>query len=542
MIKKVLSIAAAAAITVTGASAFDIFDDGSFGSGLPYGYNNAAATPSLMATTPIAIANTKQAGDALIFPAYYVGNGWETHLRVINTSSTNAVVAKVVIYAGDDSRELRDFNIYLSAGDVWTGTIKVDEDGQAKLISTDDSSPLPGGGMADANNPMKSDPIDVSAGYVEVIGCAMAVDQTRDVLGSAVAVGAPFTAQDFKDARANQDHAALRTAYNNAAQNARGINPPVIFNKGVITSGALVPNVNLATAITTNTNAGGDNQPDYFFGPVANVLVGDVRITDTVNGKDMVMPAIRLRNVTEDTAANPQALLFVEGEAANIADRALTGADGAAGSTANNNNAAASEYHYVQIVADMAVFNTNNVWMTYGDSTSLVNNQLLLTSPYKRIALFADITPNAGPNATLPASNNNITPAGLAASGVRGGVYSGVQSANNAITNFGYFTALALVFDESENQAQASQFSPATTPTLNFHYEVSATESNPTETDNLSYYLQQAQQNGGFARGYTLMQFIVNGAATPVPTIATQMMATEAAGRVITNWIVPAQN
>ena len=547
MVKKILSVAAATAVIATGASAFDVFDDGSFGNGLPYNFATPAAAqtglaPNATAGVAFRSFGYGSIGDALIFPAFFVGNGWETTLRVVNTSQTNAVVAKVVLYAGDDSRELRDFNIYLSAGDVWRGTIKIDTDGNARLISTDDSSPLPGGGMADANNPMKSEPIATPAGYIAVIGCAMAVDPTRDFLGSAAAANAaPYNAADFKDARAHGDHAALRTAYNAMVADARGITTPVVFNNGVITSGAEVPNVSLTTAHTVPTNAGGDNKADYFFGPVNDVLVGDVRITDTVNGKDMVLPALGLQGVTDDTPAVAQALLYAEGEAAHIADRALTGVNGAVGS-APNTVALTSEYHYAQVVADMTVFNVNNVWMTYGDSSSLVNNQLILTSPYKRIALFSDIIPNATPNATLPASNNNITPAAIAAQGFRGGVYNGVLSANNTITDFGYFTALALVYDESENQAQASQFSPATTPTLNFHYEVSATEGNPTSTDNLSYYLQQAQANGGFERGYTLVQFIRGGAPTPAPTLATQMIATEAGGKVVTNWIVPSQN
>jgi hypothetical protein len=261
-----------------------------------------------------------------------------------------------------------------------------------------------------------------------------------------------------------------------------------------------------------------------------------VRITDTVNGKDMIFQGIPLLNATDDTVN--QALLYAEGEAAHIADRTLTGVNGAVGSAANT-VALNSEYHYAQVRLDMGVFNRNNVWMTYGDSSSLVNNQLVLTSPYKRVAIFADTNAvNTGATPAAVVSAGNIG----AANGPVAGVYSGVTSANSTIDNFGYFTALALVYDESENQVQAGQFSPATTPTLNFHYEVSATEGNPTNTDNLSYYLQQAQANGGFKRGYTLMRFIVNGTATAVPAVVTQMIATDAGGKVVTNWTVPAQN
>ncbi len=552
MVKKVLSIAAAAAIAVTGASAFDVFDDGwNPGRQLPYTYNNAVprtatTAPSLDAVGSI---NVMQAmtGDALVFPVYYVGNGWETHLRVINTSSTNAVVAKVVFFAGNDSRELRDFNIYLSANDVWTGTVKIDTDGVARLISTDESSPLPGGGMASASNPMKTEPIDVPVGYVAVIGLAMAVDSnipTHDYKGAGaagLAALAGSNALDMKDARAHGDHSGLRKAYNAVATRVRAIGQPIVFNNGVITSGTRVPNVDLASAVTTPTNVGGDNKGDYFFAGVRNVLAGDVRITDNVNGKDMVMPAITIQNETDDTGPRCQALLVAEGEKAHLADRALTGADAVAGSTPNF-NAVRSEYDYARLAGDATAFGERNVWMMYGDTTSYVNNQLIVTSPYKRVLIEASaqtLNPAANPQPLLDNGNCIIAVnPPTVGTNVLATVYSGVKSANAQIVDWGYFTALAFVYDESENQAQASQFSPANTPAINFHYEVSTTEGNPAPTDNLSYYLSQAS---GFDKGYVLMRYIANGTPITNPAIATQWLATEAAGKVITNWTIPTQ-
>jgi len=394
--------------------------------------------------------------------------------------------------------------------------------------------------MASADNPMKSEAISKPSGYIEVIGCAAAVD-SNNLLGSILPADALAT--DAKTATAHGDHAALRTAYQNAANSARGIVNP-IFNNGVITSGAAVPGVDVSTARTTTTNTFGDGKADYFFGEVPNVLTGDVRITDTVNGKDMIMPAVKLQNVTDPDATDAatatansveMALMFVEGEAANIADRALIGANAAAGNAdiVAGTTVARSEYDYTRLAGDAAVFNTNNVYMTYGDSSSLANNQLILTSPYKRLLINADANAiNTGATPAAVSSNNNI--------GIIGTVYSGVQSANGSISNWGTMKALALIFDESENQAQASQFSPANTPTMTFAYEVSASEGNAADTDNLSYYLNQA--GSSFTKGYAIINFRNDGAAGPVPTIATQMLATDVAGKVITNWIVPEQN
>jgi len=485
MVKKILSTAAAAAIITTGASAFDFFQD----KGFNYKFDGNNTT----AESAITIASTKEMGDALIFPAVFAGDGWVSHLRVINTSE-DAVVAKVVFYSGKDSKELRDFNIYLSGHDVWTGVLK-EKDGVVKLISTDDSSPLEDteGNMASKDKPMESKPIAIKGGgYAVVIGCIEA------------------------DKSYHNQHKLLREHYDKVAKKERNLsNKTIIFNQGVIrTAGVLVPMVRVDKINEDFNKTIKINGEIVNFKSVENRLAGDVRITDTINGKDMVMPAIRLQDVT----GNNQSLLYIEGEAAHLADRTLQ----------KKPNSEKSEYNTTILKRDMAEFYTSNVWMTYGDTTSLVDNQLILTSPYKRVAIFTDInTTNGSLTDRVGASN----------------YYKNVVYKNGAIQNFGYFSALALVYDESENQAANSQFSPATTPTLNFYYEVSATEGNPKDTDNLSYYIKQAQASGSFDRGYTLIKFLHNdGRTSSIPVIVTQMMATEAAGKVITNWIVPAQD
>ena len=515
MTKKILSTVAAVAVLGGSAMAFDVFDDGVIGNGLGYRWdgnlsNNHAGDiyPSAVADHNFTIAGQKQQGDALIFPAYFVGNGWQTTLRVINTSSKRAVVAKVVLYAGNDSHEVRDFNIYLSANDEWTGTIKMDSDGNARLISTDDSSPIPGGKMASATNPMKSEPINVKSGYVEVIGCAATVEKET----------------------AHGDHPGLRAAYQSAAKKARGIDDNQVFTNGVITSGADVPGV----GVEVNESVKTVSADGYNFTYVPNVLIGDVRITDTVNGKDMDMQAIRLQNVTDKNATyangdhGPMALFYIEGEAANIADRALVGVND------TRKDANKSEYNYTRLKTDAEVFNTKDVWMTYGDAKNSLDNQLILTSPYKRLLVNADA--NITNTGSTPAPVTSIS--GTQRSSLIAGVYEGVKSANGRISDYGSFKAVAKIYDKSENMAQASQFSPANTPIMNFHYEVSATEGNKAETDNLSYYLKQAQSQGNFNKGYALIQFT----NAPIPVIATQMIATEAGGRVVTNWIIPGQD
>lgn len=100
---------------------------------------SAVAASVTAAGTSLADVSVGGKGDLLVAPLFMTGGGWETELKVVNTDTINSVVAKVVIHAPTDSSELRDFLIYLTPGDVWTGTIK-QVNGVARIISTDDSA------------------------------------------------------------------------------------------------------------------------------------------------------------------------------------------------------------------------------------------------------------------------------------------------------------------------------------------------------------------------------------------------------------------
>jgi len=107
-------------------------------------------------------------GDALIFPVYIAKGTWKTNLRVVNTSPTYSVVAKVVFREEKSSCETLDFFIYLSPNDEWTADV-VDDNGTTKISSNDDSSP---------EVPLKKEMgrscngYDDKVGYVEVYGVA----------------------------------------------------------------------------------------------------------------------------------------------------------------------------------------------------------------------------------------------------------------------------------------------------------------------------------------------------------------------------------
>ncbi len=119
-------------------------------------------------------------GDALIFPMFNQANGWGTEFVVRNTDQNHAIVAKVAVYTGNDSEEILDFNVYLSAADVVRFKIEngnlTSEDGSILRVFPAPSSNLDDVGInnfASSARPF-SRPVGIDSGYVVVYGMAQA--------------------------------------------------------------------------------------------------------------------------------------------------------------------------------------------------------------------------------------------------------------------------------------------------------------------------------------------------------------------------------
>lgn len=120
-------------------------------------------------------------GDYLVYPAYFANSaGWSTNIKVVNSNTTAAVVAKVVIRESVLSNEKLDFPIYLTPGDVWEGTLS-NVGGNVVLTSSDDSMYVSGSGatsvFANTSTVVKAlastvAPENPTMGYVEVFGIA----------------------------------------------------------------------------------------------------------------------------------------------------------------------------------------------------------------------------------------------------------------------------------------------------------------------------------------------------------------------------------
>ncbi|MEM7706981.1 MAG: hypothetical protein AAF358_15605 [Pseudomonadota bacterium] len=84
-------------------------------------------------------------GEVLIYPYYTVNGGNDTLLSVVNTTDTVKAV-KVRFVDSKNSREVLDFNLYLSPFDVWTGVVTDpdgDDSGLAAVATADQSCTVP---------------------------------------------------------------------------------------------------------------------------------------------------------------------------------------------------------------------------------------------------------------------------------------------------------------------------------------------------------------------------------------------------------------
>lgn len=122
-------------------------------------------------------------GDALIFPMFKQDEGWGTEIVVRNTDPLNAIVAKVAIFEAGCSREVFDFNIYLSAADVVRFKIEDghlwSEDGSIIASANTPDSKIDIGTFASSTNRFDSkntgDQLNgVNKGYVVVYGMGQA--------------------------------------------------------------------------------------------------------------------------------------------------------------------------------------------------------------------------------------------------------------------------------------------------------------------------------------------------------------------------------
>ena len=157
-------------------------------------------------------------GQALIYPYYTVRNGangfaYNTLLSVVNTTAS-AKAVKVRFLEGKNSKEVLDFNLFLSHEDVWTATVVATATGAA-VTSSDQScilpTQLPAAGQPFVNFAYSGDGADQSLdrtreGYVEILEMATFPDNSTTAI--LITHGATQDCAANTDAQAALDAAA----------------------------------------------------------------------------------------------------------------------------------------------------------------------------------------------------------------------------------------------------------------------------------------------------------------------------------------------
>lgn len=557
--KNLLSVTAAVALLSTGAMAFEAATD-TFSNSRGYvrgavvtengtqliksSYVSAAGVPTNKASL-----SDDQKGDALIYPAFNQTTGWGTEIVVRNTSY-DAVVAKAVIYAGDDSREVLDFNIYLSGKDVCRFTIK-----DGKISSSDGSIRTYGiyphqvdqtttsrdltdyAAIEFGDTKAFNEDLSVETGYVVIYG----MEQSSGFVTQGEAAGNSIPAFHL-------DHASLYAGYAATLDEARSNVYPftklpsdittyqgwrriVDTTSGAMKNGMFVKDEKIAPNIAADnvtvswkkwvknatTGVVSLSPRSATFGDVGQVLTGHVKIS--TEGRDMLLPATALNDFTDGTKGLAR-VLWTEGEYAALADRCLS-------NTVDIGDGTAGVVYDAGCVTDNATeLMVSNAVYTFANKSGSLENQVLITQPYKRILaqLGNPVVWNiAGTDSFQYKGGKNW---------VRYIVGSTTATQDKVDTGLGYnFQSTASVWDEDEWQKEAAIggtiiTSPVTTGATAVTYNKELQALLPDAFD------QHPGLEGAFDAKDGFADFNVN-----VPSIITQMVATQAGSSAEMNWI-----
>ena len=148
-------------------------------------------------------------GQVLLYPYYSARGGNDTLISIVNTTERGKAV-KIRFIEAMNSREVLDFNIYMSPFDAWTAVVSADGEG-GKMMTTDTTCTVPyfvgnsdnGVGeqsfldfefAGDANDGAPAGIERTASGYIEVIEMGTMVDRDSDDVGAWVEANTKHTA------------------------------------------------------------------------------------------------------------------------------------------------------------------------------------------------------------------------------------------------------------------------------------------------------------------------------------------------------------
>jgi len=114
--------------------------------GVAFGTNVATEPGVVGAAAALATTlevNSNNVGHMLVVPYYTAQNGNMSVLHLSNTDRANGKAVKIRFRGAANSDDVKDFQIYLSPGDIWTGAVVQGASGAATLYSSDKTCTVP---------------------------------------------------------------------------------------------------------------------------------------------------------------------------------------------------------------------------------------------------------------------------------------------------------------------------------------------------------------------------------------------------------------
>lgn len=171
MIGGFAGVAQASVITAAGATAATGAAMGTNVASEPLTVGAAAAAATALAINPNNI------GHMLVVPYYTVQDGNMSVIHLSNTDRSNGKAVKIRFRGAANSDDVKDFQIYLSPGDIWTGAVVQGASGAATLYTGDNTCTVPaipaaGTEFATARLNTAANVNGTREGYVEIFNMA----------------------------------------------------------------------------------------------------------------------------------------------------------------------------------------------------------------------------------------------------------------------------------------------------------------------------------------------------------------------------------
>lgn len=152
------------------------------------GAASAQVFPNTTMTAPTATALEQSdggAGHILVVPYFTSQNDNMSVFHVVNTDTVNGKALKVRFRGAANSDDILDFTVFLSPGDVWTGSVQANAQGST-FLTNDKSCTLPdirGQQVQFVTDRLKSgaDAAQTKEGYIEILNMADITGTATDV-------------------------------------------------------------------------------------------------------------------------------------------------------------------------------------------------------------------------------------------------------------------------------------------------------------------------------------------------------------------------